>query len=113
MAAMFGNSFWDFTIIGVSHWAFDANSIAERNRTGKNEEWYLAKWNKEFKEKFHLGKDISGVFIDAWSQQPWNREDPGQQDAFQVGTYLCFLICKSGIFFQREIFVFRKRLQNC
>ena len=31
MAAMFGESFWDFTIIGVSHWAFDANSIAERN----------------------------------------------------------------------------------
>ena len=84
MAAMFGNSFWDFTIIGVSHWAFDANSIAERNRTGKNEDWYLAKWNKEFKEKFHLEKDLSGVFIDAWSQQPWNREDPGQQDAFQV-----------------------------
>ena len=84
MSAMFGNAFWDFAIIGVTHWAFDANSIAERNRTGKSEDWYLTKWNKEFKEKFHLGKDISGVFIDAWSQQSWNLGDPGQQDAFQV-----------------------------
>ena len=85
---MFGDAFWDFTIIGVSHWAFDSNSIAERNHTGKNEEWFLAEWNKQFKDKFHMEKDLSGVFIDSWSQQPWNIEDPGQQDVFQVSFYL-------------------------
>ena len=88
MTAMFGDAFWDFTIIGVSHWAFDSNSIAERNHTGKNEEWFLAQWNKQFKDKFHMEKDLSGVFIDSWSQQPWNIEDPGQQDIFQVSFYL-------------------------
>jgi len=86
MTAMFGDAFWDFTIIGVSHWAFDSNSIAERNHTGKNEEWFLAQWNKQFKDKFHMEKDLSGVFIDSWSQQPWNIEDPGQQDIFQKET---------------------------
>ena len=84
MAAMFGESFWDYTIIGVSHWAFDSNAIAARNHTGKNEEWFLSEWNNQFKEKFHLAKELSGVFIDSWSQQPWNIEDPSQQDAFQV-----------------------------
>ena len=88
MTAMFGDAFWDFTIIGVSHWAFDSNSIAERNHTGKNEEWFLAQWNKQFKDKFHMEKDLSGVFIDSWSQQPWNIEDPGQQDIFHVSFYL-------------------------
>ena len=85
MEAMFGESFWDFTIIGVSHWAFDSNSISKRNKTGHDEEWFLREWNKQFKDKFNPTKELSGVFIDAlyWIQ------DPGQQEAFEVcNTYL-------------------------
>ena len=82
---MFGESFWNFTIIGVSHWAFDSNSISKRNITGHNEEWYLAEWNKQLKEKFNPAKDLPGVFIDAMSQLDWI-QDLGQQEAFEVGT---------------------------
>ena len=113
---MFGDAFWDFTIIGVSHWAFDSNSIAERNHTGKNEEWFLAQWNKQFKDKFHMEKDLSGVFIDSWSQQPWNIEDPGQQDIFQVSFYLgthSMKILENFKTFLLNLTLFRKRLGNC
>ena len=80
---MFGESFWDFTIIGVSHWAYDSNSIFKRNKTGHDEEWFLTEWNKQFKEKFNPAKDLPGVFIDAMSQLDWI-QDPGQQEAFEV-----------------------------
>ena len=77
---MFGEDFWQFTIIGVSHWAYDTKSIAQRNFTGKTEEKYMAEWNNLLQEKFHIDVEIDGVFIDAWSQQQWNIEDKNQQD---------------------------------
>ena len=83
MEAMFGESFWDFTIIAVSHWAFDSNSISKRNHTGENESWFLKQWNDHLKEKFHLKKDLTGVFIDVFK----NAQDPGQQAVFQVNFY--------------------------
>ena len=30
MQALFGEDFWRFTVIGVSHWAYDAQSVAQR-----------------------------------------------------------------------------------
>ena len=89
LEAMFGPSFWNFTIIGVSHWAYDSNSIFKRNNTGHDEEWFLTAWNKQFKEKFNPIKNLSGVFIDAMSQLDWI-QDPGQQEAFEVHTYTYF-----------------------
>ena len=79
--ALFGENFWQFTIIGVSHWAYDQQSIAQRNFTGKTEEGYMKEWNRLLKEKFHIDVEIEGVYIDAWSQQPWNIQDDNQQDA--------------------------------
>ena len=93
MSAMFGETFWDFTIIGVSHWQYDANSVAKRNYTGKTEEWFLGQWNEQLKKKFHLEKDLQGVFIDSWSQQPWNLQDPDQQVAFQVCNHKAKWTC--------------------
>ena len=78
--ALFGENFWQFTIIGVSHWAYDQQSIAQRNFTGKTEEGYMKEWNSLLKEKFHIDAEIEGVFIDAWSQQPWNIQDENQQE---------------------------------
>ena len=87
MQALFGELFWRHTIIGVSHWAYDAQSVAERNHLGETEEKFIARWNEQLKEKFHMeGYDLQGVFIDSWSQQPWNLEDPQQQEAFQRET---------------------------
>ena len=36
--------------------------------------------------KFHLDASLDAVFIDAWSQQPWNVDDASQQVAFQRET---------------------------
>ena len=30
---MFGKDFWQFVILGFSHWAFDSKSVADRART--------------------------------------------------------------------------------
>ena len=35
MQALFGEEFWNYTIIGVSHWAYDLQSVNQRNYTGK------------------------------------------------------------------------------
>ena len=82
MQALFGESFWQHSIIGVSHRKYDMGAIMERNHSGKTEEWFLDQWNKELEEKFHINVTVPGVFIDSWSQQPWNIEDGNQQEAF-------------------------------
>ena len=54
MTALFGDTFWSHTIIGVSHWAYDSNSVAQRNYTGKTEERFMRDWNELLSQKFHL-----------------------------------------------------------
>ena len=73
--ALFGENFWLSTIIGVSHWSYSAESVAERNFTGRTEEKFMEEWNDLLHEKFHIDVELQGVFIDAWSQQPWNIQD--------------------------------------
>jgi len=68
MEALFGPSFWKNIIMGVSHWAYDANSIAKRNYTGMTEEKFLKEWNDQVKAKFHINMTLPGVFIDSFSQ---------------------------------------------
>ena len=86
MQALFGELFWQNTIIGVSHWAYDANSIAKRNYTGMTEEKFLGQWNSHLKTKFHINVTLPGVFIDSFSQQPWNKPDSHQQEIFKQQT---------------------------
>ena len=69
MQALFGEDFWNYTIIGVSHWAYDAQSVASRNFTGETEEKFMREWNNLLAEKFHISHTVQGVFIDSWSQQ--------------------------------------------
>ena len=86
MQALFGESFWKHTIIGVSHWPYDINSIMQRNHTGKTEEWFSEQWNTELNDKFQINLTLPAVFIDSYSQQPWNIEDPLQHEAFTRET---------------------------
>ena len=46
--------------------------------------------------------DLQGVFIDAWSQQPWNVADENQQKAFERETAKLWEFAK-----QNELFTFR------
>ena len=59
MQALFGEDFWLHTVIGVSHWAFDANSVAQRNFTGKTENKLMAEWNELLQSKFHIRQGSS------------------------------------------------------
>ena len=102
LKALFGEDFWQSTILGVSHWSYKDDAIKERNFTGKTEEKFMAEWNSLLQEKFHIDVKIEGVFIDAWSQQPWNKQDKGQQDAFERETSKLWDFAKS-----KDVFAFR------
>lgn len=102
MQALFGEDFWRFTVIGVSHWAYDAQSVAQRNYTGDTEDKFMEEWNLLLREKFHIEVELEGVFIDSWSQQPWNLGDQNQQVAFQRETTKLWEFAQ-----QNELFTFR------
>ena len=42
--------------------------------------------NRQLHEKFHLEKNLSVVFIDSFAKQPYNLNDPVQQEAFNRET---------------------------
>ena len=46
----------------------------------------MKEWNALLQDKFHIPINLTGVFIDSWSQQPWNLADQDQQIAFQRET---------------------------
>jgi len=86
LQALFGEDFWKYTMVGVSFWSYDSQSVAERNYTGNTEEKFMDEFNVLLNEKFHIDFELPGVFIDSWSQQPWNINDANQQIAFQRET---------------------------
>jgi hypothetical protein len=83
MKAMFGETFWDNVVIGVSFWKHDAYNVKQRNHMNKTESWLESELQEQFKEKFKVEKDLPFVFIDSFSQQPYNMGDQDQQVAFQ------------------------------
>ena len=62
----------------------------------------MQEWNNLLNEKFHLKANISGVFIDSWSQQFWNLPDEDQQKAFKRETEKLWQFASSN-----EEFIFR------
>jgi len=80
--AMFGESFWQFTTIGVSFWPYDERSIERREEVGKNETTYCAEKNKCLKEHFVVLEDIPCVFIDSHA----HLDDDGEKMAFDRET---------------------------
>merc|ERR1719495_575691 len=86
MEALFGETFWDNAIIGVSFWAYDRASVAKREHQGKTEENFIREWNEQLQQKFHINRTLQGVFIDANSQDSWAKDDKPQQEAFQRET---------------------------
>ena len=83
MEGLFGRPFWKHVVIGVSFWPYTEHDINQRNQTGKTEDWYCGEMNSQLKEKFHLENERQCLFIDSYSQQPWNIEDESQQIAFK------------------------------
>ena len=86
MEALFGRKFWDNVVLEFTHWSFDMNSVMQRNLTGKDETWKLDIFNKALQDMFHINITLTGVFVDSFSQQPWNIPDENQQLAFHRET---------------------------
>ena len=88
-------------LIGVSHWHYDAQAVANRNHSGETEQKFMAEWNALLQEKFHIESELEGVFIDAYSQQDWIN-DPNQQEAFDRESAKLWEFAS-----QNELFKFR------
>ena len=83
---MFGERFWQYTMLGVSFWSYGSESVRQREYSGATEEKFTAEWNRLLSQKFHLNVTLQAVFIDSYAKQPWNLEDLAQQNAFTRET---------------------------
>ena len=61
MEALFGYTFWDHVVLGVTFWAYDQHSIDVRNSNGKNESWWISGMNADLQERFHLDHDLEVI----------------------------------------------------
>ena len=51
---MFGNLFWENTLLEVTKWGFDEGDLKDRKSKDTSEEKWQEKWNKRFHEEFHI-----------------------------------------------------------
>jgi len=95
MTSIFGETWWDFMIVGVSKWHYDSDAI-KRNRDCEfygeesdychNEAWLIRELQLQLYDKFALEKNVSFIFIDSFSQSGVNVNDPVQQQHWQEAT---------------------------
>merc|ERR1712055_1036042 len=89
MTLMFGKDWWDYVVVGVSFWAYDQDSIDDRECDPdypdycKDEAWFEKEINSQLQEKFGQTRNFSFVFTDSWSQTGDNTDDPLQQEHWQ------------------------------
>ena len=106
MTILFGEDMWKHTIIGVSYWHYDQESIDDREEyCGEgyppelchNEEWFLKEVvNSQLREKLHLNITLPGVFIDAKAKFPHELDDELQQEYFNRETTKLLEFLQSG-----------------
>ena len=76
MTTVFGHNWWDYVVIGVSFWAYDQDSIDQREcypeypEYCRDEAWFCGEMNLLLQEKFDVKKNLTCVFTDSWSQTP-------------------------------------------
>jgi len=87
MSSIFGNNFWNFTLIGVTKWEMSQDAIDKRNETCqhhpdycKDEAWFIREFSSQFEEKFQQNRTFTFAFMDSYSQTYPGSEDPVQQD---------------------------------
>ena len=89
MSAIFGETWWDFMMVGVSKWPYDQASIDKRqadcdyygdpSEYCKNEAWFIRELTTQLTEKFDITKDFTFAFMDSFSQSGPNMNDNTQQ----------------------------------
>ena len=78
MSAIFGQSWWDYMMIGVTKWPYDQDSIDDRQQDCddfgedsdfcKNEANFIKQWTRQLNEKFELDQNYTFAFMDSYSQ---------------------------------------------
>ena len=70
MSSIFGASWWDFMIVGVSKWSYSQAAIDSRNQTCTNypdkcqdEQWFIREFNAQFQAVFStlIGRELQSV----------------------------------------------------
>ena len=86
MESTFGKQLWNKLIIAVTHWSYRESEIEQREQSGQFEHQIAQNWNNILKNMPLIEKDIPVVFLDAWSQNTWNLDDPKQQKVWEKET---------------------------
>ena len=96
MSSIFGETWWDYMMIGVSKWKLDQASIDERQAecdyygdpsdNCKNEAWFIRELQAQLLDKFGLQKNFTFAFMDSYSQSGPNLDDEVQQEHWREET---------------------------
>ena len=96
MSSIFGQTWWEFMMVGVTKWPYDQASINKRqadcdhygNPSDKchNEAWFIRSLSHQFEEKFGQNRSFTFAFMDSWSQAGPNQNDQVQQDHWIIET---------------------------
>ena len=90
MSSIFGQTWWDFMMIGVTKWKYSQAAIDERqadcdyygdpSEDCRNEAWFMRELLQQLEEKFGQSRSFTFAFMDSWSQAGPNQNDQVQQD---------------------------------
>jgi len=106
MTIIFGQNWWDYVVIGVSFWAYDQDSIDDREcypgqppERCHDEAWFCGEINDQLRDKLHTDRDFKCVFTDSWSQvagyPDFNTDDQLQQEHWNTETGILWDITTS------------------
>ena len=89
MSSIFGHTWWDFMMIGVTKWPYDQASIDDRqddcdyygdpSAQCKNEAWFIRSLSQQLEEKFGQNRSFTFAFMDSFSQAGPELDDQVQQ----------------------------------
>jgi len=88
VSSIFGDTWWDYMMIGVTKWEYSQYAIDQREKNcdkyGEDSEFcisegkFIKTWTQAINEKFNLDKNFTFSFADAFSQSG-NEDDDVQQ----------------------------------
>merc|ERR1712130_945596 len=97
MTLLFGQTWWEYLVFGVSFWSYSQDAIDDRqcypdypDLPCHDEAWFASQMNLQAQEKFGVDRNFTFVFTDSFSQTDgppnFNTEDPLQQEHWQEET---------------------------
>ena len=81
---MFGNRFWENTILEATHWNHgeDAERIRMDSDPPITQEFWTSEFNRILRKEYKLRRDLDSIFIDTFH----HKTDPYENQVFQAET---------------------------